>query len=310
MNDQTKAAPAVANPNKVPSQSQIENARDELASLMHKQGKIQTRAILSSAQAKADREALEEISKKVDEKRGEFEKLVEIYTAPEKALSIPAALEAVREKMAPVVTGHGTLQTMTVAEVDNLEGRGDAARAVLGAIPGYEASTGPTAQDPEAAKAVEAVMHSIETTAANAARAVDPSLLKLSGAPAIKDQLAEVHASFRERLGPQVMHAISEDETLTYAAPSEGVRETISRMPPLDPKPGDTWRFPYEIGGNRVAGVFDKVLGWINDKGERVNAQDLTVDYWEGDRIQKAINEAIPPLPEKKQGLFAKLTGR
>lgn len=89
---------AAAHPHKAPSRASIDTAQDELANLQYKLGRAQVAAMLSAGQAKADKVALADLEKLVQDKRAEVEAMVEKFTNP--LTPDPAiALAAIREKI-------------------------------------------------------------------------------------------------------------------------------------------------------------------------------------------------------------------
>jgi hypothetical protein len=77
----------------MPSQSQIDNAREALERTQMKLGKIQARAILSSATAKADQLDLADAEKAADKAQDEYRALVNRFTNADRIAEATTAIQ-------------------------------------------------------------------------------------------------------------------------------------------------------------------------------------------------------------------------
>lgn len=110
----------------MPSQATVDNAREALERAQFKLGRAQTKAIISSAQAGADKDALDEAQAERDKAEAELVAIVKRFTGRD--FSLEASLEAVRSKMADVTasrqveapTGGGVVPILPAGETPPL----------------------------------------------------------------------------------------------------------------------------------------------------------------------------------------------
>lgn len=82
----------------IPSQAQIDNSREALERAQMKLGKVQARAILSGAQAKADLAELERANKTRDDAEADYVALVARFTQTDQ---VAVATRAIRDRLQP-----------------------------------------------------------------------------------------------------------------------------------------------------------------------------------------------------------------
>lgn len=304
---------------KIPSQSTIDNLRDELAGLQMKLGKAQGKAILSSAQARADKHALDEIQKNAEAKRLELEEMVELFTAP--ITSDPgAALKAIRERLAPKVEVHVTapVRPLTLEDLEKVGALFTGGQVKPGSAYLVGENTG-EAIVPAAKPLTAADLDEIKGKG-EVADQDDPGGQKgftVSGqiAPASfdpkrledPDHLDGFTYGVKAVVVEKIENAQPGDVLVADDLEAARSRNAFrGKRPPKDPSPGDRWIYPTAAGGPTVE--YDASMGWVivADKGEitehtrKAVAADFTSDFWEAGEIDAALNHP----PRHKRGLF------
>lgn len=280
--DTNTGAKASANPHRVPSKHEVDTLGDELASLENKLSKARRKAILSAGEARRDQLELEEIEKLTAAKAAEFRSMVDRYTLPPVKADIPAALEAVREKL-------GAVAPAGKAVTDDCEIPDTLKPAAGGGVvkPGSYLVGERGAEMIVPASVAQALEKVAE---ADTIKGDKVETIELTGTTTA-DQAKALRAKF---LVP------AEDVTIVDEAFVH-----VGQMPPSDPVNGTRWRYP-RPGQAALEMFFDDVSGWSrvdeNDpaKFHQVKAGDLTSDFWQKGELDAAMRKGV-----KAPGLFS-----